>query len=102
MQAGTTKKKASEKEPKSGGESRGGNRQDVIDAVAKHILTYGRIDQVLAHGENKVSFTLSNGLQVDVRLLEKENFGRRAVVFHRLEGTQRPPCVAARMTWAGP
>ncbi|MGB9471895.1 MAG: helix-hairpin-helix domain-containing protein, partial [Candidatus Acidiferrum sp.] len=51
------------------------NRQDVIDTVAKHILTYPRIDQVLAHGENKVSFTLSSGLQVDVRLLEKENFG---------------------------
>jgi DNA polymerase (family 10) len=36
---------------------------------------------VLAHGENKVSFTLSNGLQVDVRLLEKENFGAALLYF---------------------
>lgn len=57
------------------------NRQDVIDAVAQHILTYPRIDQVLAHGENKVSFTLSNALQVDVRLLEKENFGAALLYF---------------------
>jgi DNA polymerase (family X) len=56
-------------------------RQEVIDAVAEHILKYSRIDQVLAHGENKVSFTLSNGLQVDVRLLEKENFGAALLYF---------------------
>ena len=56
-------------------------RQDVIDEVAKHILTYPRIEQVLAHGENKVSFTLSSGLQVDVRLLEKENFGAALLYF---------------------
>src|SRR5271157_6626593 len=66
---------AEEKKPKSG------TRQDVIDEVAKHILTYPRIDQVLAHGENKVSFTLSSGLQVDVRLLEKENFGAALLYF---------------------
>ena len=61
--------------------STGGTRQDVIDAVAEHILKFPRIDQVLAHGENKVSFTLSNGLQVDVRLLEKENFGAALLYF---------------------
>jgi DNA polymerase (family X) len=61
--------------------SSGAARQAVIDAVAKHTLTYGRIEQVLAHGENKVSFTLSNGLQVDVRLLEKENFGAALMYF---------------------
>ncbi|MGB2633491.1 MAG: PHP domain-containing protein [Candidatus Acidiferrum sp.] len=61
--------------------SNSANRQDVIDTVAKHILTYPRIDQVLAHGENKVSFTLSSGLQVDVRLLEKENFGAALLYF---------------------
>jgi DNA polymerase (family 10) len=52
-----------------------------VDAVAKHILTYAGIDQTLAHGENKVSFTLENGLQVDVRLLEKENFGAALLYF---------------------
>src|SRR5271163_2582875 len=34
--------------------------QKHIDAIAEHILKYPRIDQVLAHGENKVSFTLDN------------------------------------------
>ncbi len=61
--------------------SKSANRQEVIDTVAKHILTYPRIDQVLAHGENKVSFTLSSGLQVDVRLLEQENFGAALLYF---------------------
>src|SRR5262249_12909238 len=50
-------------------------RQEAVDALAEHILKYPGIDQTLAHGENKVSFTLEDGLQVDVRLLEKENFG---------------------------
>lgn len=63
------------------GKNSGSTRQDVIDEVAKHILTYPEIDQTLAHGENKVSFTLSNGLQVDVRLLEKENFGAALLYF---------------------
>jgi len=53
----------------------------VVDAVAEHILTFKGIDQTLAHGENKVSFTLENGLQVDVRLLEKENFGAALLYF---------------------
>ena len=35
----------------------------------------------MAHGENKVSFTLQDGLQVDVRLLEKENFGAALLYF---------------------
>lgn len=56
-------------------------RQKDVDAVAKQILTYPRIEQILAHGENKVSFTLENGLQVDVRLLEKENFGAALLYF---------------------
>jgi DNA polymerase (family X) len=56
-------------------------RQKDVDAVAKQILTYPGIEQILAHGENKVSFTLENGLQVDVRLLEKENFGAALLYF---------------------
>src|SRR2546430_6664802 len=53
----------------------GHTAQKHVDALAEHILKYPGIDQTLAHGENKVSFTLQNGLQVDVRLLEKEDFG---------------------------
>ena len=52
-----------------------------MDALAEHILKYPGIDQVLAHGENKVSFTLETGLQVDVRLLKKENFGAALLYF---------------------
>src|SRR5437764_494149 len=55
--------------------------QKQVDALAEHILRFPDIDQKLAHGENKVSFTLANGLQVDVRLLEKENFGAALMYF---------------------
>jgi DNA polymerase (family X) len=59
----------------------GHTSQKHVDALAKHILEFPGIDQTLAHGENKVSFTLENGLQVDVRLLEKENFGAALLYF---------------------
>jgi DNA polymerase (family 10) len=59
----------------------GHTSQRHVDALAKHILEFPGIDQTLAHGENKVSFTLQNGLQVDVRLLEKENFGAALLYF---------------------
>jgi DNA polymerase (family 10) len=55
--------------------------QKNIDAIAEHILNYPRIDQVLAHGGNKVSFNLDNGLQVDVRLLDKDCFGAALLYF---------------------
>src|SRR5246500_4250872 len=55
--------------------------QKHIDAIAEYILKYPRINQVLAHGENKVSFTLDNGIQVDVRLLDKESFGAALLYF---------------------
>ncbi len=55
--------------------------QKQIDALAKHILEFPGIDQTLAHGENKVSFTLGDGMQVDVRMLEKENFGAALLYF---------------------
>lgn len=59
----------------------GHTSQKQVDALAKHILESPGIDQTLAHGENKVSFTLENGLQVDVRLLEKESFGAALLYF---------------------
>ena len=55
--------------------------QKHVDSLAEHILRFPDIDQKLAHGENKVSFTLTNGLQIDVRLLEKENFGAALMYF---------------------
>src|SRR5437764_14599000 len=59
----------------------GHTSQKHLDALAQHILAFPGIDQTLAHGENKVSFTLENGLQVDVRMLEKENFGAALLYF---------------------
>jgi DNA polymerase (family 10) len=55
--------------------------QKQVDVLAEHILKFRGIDQILAHGENKVSFTLEDGLQVDVRLLKKENFGAALLYF---------------------
>jgi DNA polymerase (family X) len=52
-----------------------------VEAVAHHILKFPGIDQKLAHGENKVSFLLSNNLQVDVRLLDKKCFGAALLYF---------------------
>ena len=55
--------------------------QKAVDAIAEHILTYPEIEQKLAHGENKVSFVLKSGMQVDVRILEKEAFGAALLYF---------------------
>jgi DNA polymerase (family 10) len=52
-----------------------------IEAISEQILRFPEIDQTLAHGENKVSFVLKTGLQVDVRLLEKESFGAALLYF---------------------
>ena len=46
-------------------------RQDAISHVAK----YPPLVDVIASGDNKISFHLRNGLQVDVRLLPPESFG---------------------------
>lgn len=59
----------------------GHTKQSDVDLLAEHILKYPPINQTLAHGPNKVSFTLENGLQVDVRLLEQANFGAALLYF---------------------
>lgn len=59
----------------------GRDSQEDIDAVAEYILKYPKIERLLAHGENKVSFLLDGGLQVDVRLLEKKSFGAGLLYF---------------------
>src|SRR5271170_6462631 len=59
----------------------GHDKQRDIDSVAAYVLKYPEIKQELAHGENKVSFILSDGLQVDVRLLEKKSFGAALLYF---------------------
>jgi DNA polymerase (family X) len=52
-----------------------------VQSIALHILQFPEIDQKLAHGENKVSFLLKSGMQVDVRILEKESFGAALLYF---------------------
>jgi DNA polymerase (family X) len=59
----------------------GNDKQKDVDTVAEYILKYPGIDEELAHGENKVSLRLANGLQVDVRLLEKKSFGAALMYF---------------------
>src|SRR6202521_1586558 len=59
----------------------GKNAAKNVEAISEHILKYPEIDQTLAHGENKVSFLLKTGLQVDVRILEKESFGAALLYF---------------------
>jgi DNA polymerase (family 10) len=59
----------------------GQDKQKDVDAVAAHILKYPPVQQTLAHGENKVSVLLESGLQVDVRLLEKDSFGAALLYF---------------------
>ena len=58
-----------------------GHTPKSVDAIAEHILTYGGVEQTLARGENKVSFRLSNGMQVDVRLLDKKSYGAALLYF---------------------
>jgi DNA polymerase (family X) len=59
----------------------GKNTAETVDAISQHILAFPGIDQTLARGENKVSFLLRNGLQVDVRLLDKESYGAALLYF---------------------
>jgi len=44
-------------------------------AAVEHVAAYPGICDIIAKGENKVSFHLSNGLQVDVRLLPSASYG---------------------------
>lgn len=43
--------------------------------VAKHFVKHRRVAQVLAQGGDKVSVTLDDAMQVDVRLLPRESYG---------------------------
>jgi len=44
-------------------------------AAVEYVAAYPGIQDMIAKGENKVSFHLSNGLQVDVRLLPSASYG---------------------------
>jgi DNA polymerase (family X) len=59
----------------------GKNTPKNIESISEHILAFSENEQTLARGENKVSFVLKNGLQVDVRILEKTAFGAALIYF---------------------
>ncbi len=48
---------------------------DQVATAVEHVANLPLIDKLLAKGQNKVSFTLRNHLQVDVRLLPRASFG---------------------------
>jgi DNA polymerase (family 10) len=48
---------------------------DVVAAAVEHVATLPLIDKLMARGANKVTFTLRNNLQVDVRLLPRTSYG---------------------------
>ena len=49
--------------------------EDVVSAAVEYTAAYPPIAQLIAKGQNKVSFNLRAGLQVDVRLLPRASFG---------------------------
>jgi len=59
----------------------GKSTAETVESISQQILTFPGIDQTLAHGENKLSFLLKNGLQVDVRILDKESYGAALLYF---------------------
>ena len=48
---------------------------EVVAKAVEHVATLPLIDKLLARGQNKVSFTLRDNLQVDVRLLPRASYG---------------------------
>ncbi|MGA7687018.1 MAG: DNA polymerase/3'-5' exonuclease PolX [Terriglobales bacterium] len=45
------------------------------EEIAQHLIRFPGLMEIIAKGENKVSFRHRNGMQVDVRLLPPESFG---------------------------
>jgi DNA polymerase (family 10) len=49
--------------------------EDTVAAAVEYVAQYPPINSLIAKGQNKVSFLLRNGLQVDVRLLPEGSYG---------------------------
>jgi DNA polymerase (family X) len=47
----------------------------LVNAAVEHTAAYPPITDILAKGQNKVSFRMRSGLQVDVRLLPRYSYG---------------------------
>jgi DNA polymerase (family X) len=48
---------------------------NIVSAAVEYVAALPLINKLLAKGQNKVSFTLRNNLQVDVRLLPRSGYG---------------------------
>ncbi len=55
-------------------------------ALIKHLIGFPGLMEVIAQGENKVSFRHRNNMQVDVRLLSPESFGAAMQYFTGSKG----------------
>ena len=55
-------------------------------AAIEHIANYQPLMDVIASGDNKISFRLRSGMQVDVRLLPPESFGAAMQYFTGSKG----------------
>ena len=64
-----------------------GQRADASSTSRK----YPPLMDVIASGDNKISFRLRSGMQVDVRLLSPDILRRRHAVLHGIESAQRHP-----------
>jgi len=51
------------------------------EQIAQHLLRFPGLMEIIAKGENKVSFRQRNGMQVDVRLLPPDSFGAATQYF---------------------
>ncbi len=49
--------------------------EDQCGEAVEYTASYPGIDSMIARGQNKVSFKLHNGMQVDVRLLPEDSYG---------------------------
>ena len=67
--------------------------EDKVAPAVEYMAAYPPIASLIAKGANKVSFRLSNGLQVDVRLLPEGQLRSGPAILHRLQDAQRhyPP-----------
>lgn len=52
-----------------------------LGRLGEHLVKYAGVAEVLARGEDKVSFRLASGMQVDVRMLPPESYGAALMYF---------------------
>ena len=52
-----------------------------LGSLPDHLVKFPEVAQVLAKGDDKVSFKLASGMQVDIRLLPPESYGAALMYF---------------------